>query len=944
MRKLYLYILILLLTFIGSKSFAQTWDFNVISTADIANLTADTQNWTHEETSSNNRFKNETTYSVAPLMANGTELETTKGLLFSVSVADGVRIDVGGQRVALNKTSTITVQNVKAGSVVTMVCKTSSKSEARGIDVTNITPVSGSFNATSMDQVTNVGTVIADGDITFTNSQGGMYLYSIKIADASESEGSGATDKTGNAVSLDPTKNQVKLSLNNNDVKYYNTSNITSIDIDEANNVKVNSADAAESDEYNGTVTSISFAKAADTGTGGDIDNQAGCVVINEAKGWKESAYIEWTPFQNATSYNVYIKGGQYSEYTKLDDQLVRDYGTYGRADAVGLMAGSNYAFKVVPVINESEAAASASEATALEVVNYDRGGFAHFNRTEGVGAYNNDGTLKAGAHVVYVTAKTAKTVSLQLTTGTYTGFQDIIYGYQKGKGNEKPLAVRIVGKISDTDMDEFGSSAEGLQVKGSNSYSNMNITIEGIGEDATISGFGILTRNCSSVEYRNFAVMLCMDDCISLDTDNSHIWVHNIDFFYGKTGGDSDQAKGDGTVDMKGGTKNVTISYNHFWDSGKASLCGMGGDGDGIYNTYHHNWFDHSDSRHPRVREMSIHVYNNYFDGVSKYGVGVTTGSSTFVENNYFRGTKRPMMSSKQGTDATGDGTFSGEAGGMIKSFGNIFTERTSKFSYITHKDNATSFDAYEAESRNEQVPSTYKTLSGGTTYNNFDTNSGLIYAYTPDDAADVPANVTGYFGAGRLNHGDFTWDFTGTDENYDVDTELKNALINYKSSLVKIFGDENATSGETGSEGSGDNTGGESGDNTGGESGGNTGGSDISGEIACHFQDKAPSNAAFTVSGNYSDSKGSATVNGTTYTTCLKIESKTEIRFTVSKPMQLTLVFGDGEAASIKINGTAYTSTSSILTQTVEAGEIVLTKKNTGNLYYISLSEVSQ
>lgn len=239
MRKLYLYILILLLTFIGSKSFAQTWDFNVISTADIANLTADTQNWTHEETSSNNRFKNETTYSVAPLMANGTELETTKGLLFTVSVADGVRIDVGGQRVALNKTSTITVQNVKAGSVVTMVCKTSSKSEARGIDVTNITPVSGSFNATSMDQVTNVGTVIADGDITFTNSQGGMYLYSIKIADASESEGSGATDKTCNAVSLDPTKNQVKLSLNNNDVKYYNTSNITSIDIDEANNVKV---------------------------------------------------------------------------------------------------------------------------------------------------------------------------------------------------------------------------------------------------------------------------------------------------------------------------------------------------------------------------------------------------------------------------------------------------------------------------------------------------------------------------------------------------------------------------------------------------------------------------------------------------------------------------------------------------------------------------------
>ncbi len=31
-------------------------------------------------------------------------------------------------------------------------------------------------------------------------------------------------------------------------------------------------------------------------------------------------------------------------------------------------------------------------------------------------------------------------------------------------------------------------------------------------------------------------------------------------------------------------------------------------------------------------------------------------------MESNYFDGVKRPIMSSQQGTDAKGDGTFSGE------------------------------------------------------------------------------------------------------------------------------------------------------------------------------------------------------------------------------------------------------------------------------------------
>ena len=396
--------------------------------------------------------------------------------------------------------------------------------------------------------------------------------------------------------------------------------------------------------------------------------------------------------------------------------------------------------------------------------------------------------------------------------------------------------------------------------------------------------------------------------------------FVNNMDYFYGNTGGDSDQAKGDGTVDLKGGTKYVTISYNRFWDSGKSSLCGMGGD-DANYITYHHNWFDHSDSRHPRIRCMSVHIWNNYYDGVAKYGVGATTGASAFVEANYFRNCNKPMLISMQGSDigSDGKGTFSSEDGGIIKSYKNIFTEKSKNFKYVTYQTNNVEFDAYEATTRDETVPGTVTAKKGGTSYDNFDTDASLMYAYTPHSAVDVPANVTGAYGAGRLNHGDFSWDFTGKDSDYDVDAALKSALQNYKSSLVGVFGD-NSSSDEGGIE------------------------TPIEGTIGCNFQSKAPSNTSFTVSGNYSDSKGTATVDGVTYTTCLKIESSTSISFTTTEKMKMTLYFGSNDTkCSIKVDGTKVsgdTATKTLSTE-IEAGSHTLTKADSCNLFYIKLEK---
>jgi len=613
-------------------------------------------------------------------------------------------------------------------------------------------------------------------------------------------------------------------------------------------------------------------------------------VEITEAKGWFETVYAKWRLLEGATSYAVYVKGGNYADYTKIDQQLVRNYGSYGRADMVGLVAG-DYSLKVVPVIDGSEDDSKASTADRLAVVNYPREGFA-FKDGYSPGAYNADGSLKSGAKVFYVTKQTAKTITTTVAgaeSNPCVGIQAIIAGYEKG-GDTTPIAFRFVGMVEKDDLDDCGSSEEGLQVKGRRADSEMNITFEGIGDDASLKGFGFLVRNCKGVEFRNFAIIRCMDDGLSLDTDNSNIWIHHIDMFYGKHGG-GDHEKGDGSIDVKADSKLVTVSYCHYWDTGKSSMYGMKSESGPNYISYDHNWFDHSDSRHPRVRTMSVHVWNNYFDNVAKYGVGATTGASVFVENNYFLNTKKPILSSNQGTDAKGSGTFTGEDGGIIKAFGNYFDRSAKNFRYYTQNnpDPTTGYDAYETQTRDEQVPATEKTLQGGHTYNNFDTDGSLMYAYTPDEVEDVPAKVMGYYGAGRLNHGDLQYTFTDNIGNDDADsaydTILGAVLDRYTSSLVGFFGDDNTPSVEPG----------------GGEEPG--GGDDPTGTIIASF-DGSPSNSMFTVAGDYGD--GKSTYMGTYYKKGVKLNSKGSITFTPSQNYNMTIVMATSKSGrDVTLNG---------------------------------------
>ena len=684
----------------------------------------------------------------------------------------------------------------------------------------------------------------------------------------------------------------------------------------------------------------------------GKVKAVAAGLTLTEQSGWLESAYVEWQPVKNAEGYVAYVKEASASDdaYEKLDDTLIRQYADYWRADALGLKEGS-YVMKVTAVLKDGK---TVSESTSsLEVEKYDRSGFAFSENSKfqtASGAYNDDGTLKKDAQVIYVTPETAKTCTAVVNGKEVTGFQSILDAKQSaGTKDTSPLDFRIVGCVTADDVDHFSSSAEGIQLKGKSAYTEMNITIEGVGEDAAVQGFGFLVRNSGNVEFRNFAVMAFMDDGVSLDTKNCNIWVHNMDIFYGSTGGDSDQAKGDGSVDIKGASTNVTVSYVHFWDSGKCSLCGMSDSAEFLV-TYHHNWFDHSDSRHPRIRVASVHIYNNYFDGNAKYGVGTTKGSSAFVEANYYRNCKNPMMSSMQGTDALGQGTFSGENGGMIKAYNNI-TVGASSLIYAnsdagTAKADAVSFDAYLASSREETVPSSYKTVAGATTYNNFDTSSAYDLGVAEediDDPQDVPSIVTKY--AGRMNGGDFDWTFQESDDtNYSVDTALKAKVVNYKSSVLAIGGykgvDVEPSTTEKATESTTKAT--ESTTEATTEAP-TTAPAETTAKVH-NFSTDGTSSDFYMISGKLSSNKGTVSYNGLSLDTCLKIESKTKITFTTTDKAELVLVFNQKNSSDIKVDGTVYTLTDGILSLEIEAGSHEITKESTGNLYYMSVSQQSE
>ncbi|MGI5214759.1 pectate lyase family protein [Plantactinospora sp. CA-290183] len=237
--------------------------------------------------------------------------------------------------------------------------------------------------------------------------------------------------------------------------------------------------------------------------------------------------------------------------------------------------------------------------------------------------------------------------------------------------------------------------------------------TIVGLGADATLSGGGLniglpVSDTVTSpppdavhnVIIRNLHLTGASDDLVNVQMFSHHVWIDHNEFSNGD----------DGAVDIKRGSDFVTVSWNHFHDHDKTLLLSHDEDAGAqdtgrLRVTYHHNFFDRSDQRHPRVRFSALaHVYNNYYYENS-YGVASTYDAAVLMENNYFFSVNNP-----------GRVEFSGDLGRIVER-GNILVDCN-----------------HPIETRGSvPEPSGY-------------------YGYRLDDAAAVPTIVPAGAGVGKL------------------------------------------------------------------------------------------------------------------------------------------------------------------------------------------------
>ncbi len=514
-----------------------------------------------------------------------------------------------------------------------------------------------------------------------------------------------------------------------------------------------------------------------------------GEIKIKSYGGYNEAAYVEFEKSQvNTATYNVYIADTKDGNFKLLDSKSVyiRNLSSVVRADLFGLAKGE-YRIKIVPVIAGMESNAKPSTCI-VNVKEYDRSGYAHFKYTEGVGAYKDDGTLKDDAIVVYVTEENKDTIMGDIPQLQQYMFQvpgpdwgnkkatsigwwlnNAQYTKKDSKGNpgntysasgktlglysvveNHPIVFRFVGTVTTPEgCTAYDSLNEGGSEGDNGHMARMkdlrNVTLEGVGNDAIIDGWGFhfmasetTGERGKNFEVRNLTFVNNAEDAVGMEgvqlssNVNSEItapvkncWVHHCTFFpgYSAKPAESDKAEGDGSCDFKRGF-NFTLSYCYFEYCHKTNLFGSSSTSLQYNISMHHNIWYNCGSRIPLVRNSNVHFYNNLVTADGKAStktasrihstVGMESSPSyvsslranafMYSENNYFDGAKQVFET--------------GEGGGVAKCYGNIYVSCYQK-----------PVGATEVTERTTTVSNTCKYAFKGIDYSSFDTNPNIFY-----------------------------------------------------------------------------------------------------------------------------------------------------------------------------------------------------------------------
>src|SRR4051812_15953882 len=234
------------------------------------------------------------------------------------------------------------------------------------------------------------------------------------------------------------------------------------------------------------------------------------------------------------------------------------------------------------------------------------------------------------------------------------------------------PVIIQVegtitVGNTAKVSGDSCNTAAGVIELK-----QISNVTLIGVGGGAVFDQIGIHIRESSNIIVQNVTVQNVKKsgsptsnggDAIGMESSVSNVWIdHNT--LYASGGEDEGY---DSLVDMKAGTKYVTVSYNTLRNSGRGGLIGSSDSdtGNGPV-TFHHNIYENIDSRTPLLRAATAHIYNNYYLGLTKSGINPRDGGKAKVDNNYFKNSADVL------------GTFYTDLMGSWQVSGNIFDNVT--------------------------------------------------------------------------------------------------------------------------------------------------------------------------------------------------------------------------------------------------------------------------
>ena len=297
--------------------------------------------------------------------------------------------------------------------------------------------------------------------------------------------------------------------------------------------------------------------------------------------------------------------------------------------------------------------------------------------------------------------------------------------------GDHSPVTIWLSGTFGPTDGRDFSEAHPWFDVKDVS-----NLSFYGT-DDFVMDRIGIFCVRASNIIIRNInfqqpkanngADAVSMQEC-------DGVWVDHCTF----TSLNQTKDYEDGSTDITHASKNVTVSWCHYIKTQKSCLVGHSNSASAdaaITATFHHNWFDGSSSRHPRVRFGWAHVYNNLYDGCTTYGAGSAYGAKVLVEYNYFDAVQLPTDICTYPAKESNESNLQGSVAGYLYPTENVYVNRPAKAK-----------DPYPLSNVK------YTSYNGSTitplTYNDFKPT----YSYTVTPAEDVPTVVKANAGYGKL------------------------------------------------------------------------------------------------------------------------------------------------------------------------------------------------